>query len=90
MKCLTKVINSKDNIQYGDILVYSDVQAFLLMHDFSDEYEAKAIQIFNNGNDELGQIDYSGKYIDELVDKIYKNFGKPEKIINIKDASVQF
>jgi hypothetical protein len=50
--------------------------------------EARAIQIFNNGNEELGVIDYSGSDIKKLVNNIKQMFGEPLMIVNIKDVSI--
>jgi hypothetical protein len=88
MKCLSKIEDQNSNIKYGDILIYSNCQAYLILRNFSSEKEALSLQIFNNGNEELGEADYSAEDIETLLDKLYNNYGIPKRIVNIKDVSI--
>lgn len=88
MECLINLEDEKPEIKYGDILIYSRCQAYLIVEDYTSDVVAKAIQIFNNGNEELGMIDYSGETLDILIDALFRDFGKPVKIVNIKDVLI--
>lgn len=90
MKCLIDLKKKNPSIEYGDILIYSENKAFLIVYEHMSHSEANAIQIFNNGNKELGSIDCSNKSIESLIEELYKKYGEPIKIVNIKDVSISF
>ena len=87
MKCLNRIGVNLGEVDVGDILIYSDCKAFLIIQN-KEEYIAS--QIFNNGSERLGYIDYSDEVLRILINKLSHDFGLPEKIINISDVSISF
>lgn len=84
MICLNKI--QIQNINTGDVLIYSEQKAYLIVE---SDIEFSAIQIFNNGNEELGYINYYDTNLKDLIYRITKDYGIPKKIVNIKDVKVK-
>lgn len=83
---LVSNIENKE-IKIGDILFFSDCDAFLILNDYEKFY---AVQLLNNGNRELGRIDYSDTSITKLEDKLIRDYGKIIKIINMDNVHLGF
>jgi|GEM_PF-2880065 len=86
MKCLSKIISRNTGIKVGDILIFNTSQAFLILSLYDDFI---AVQIFNNDNEELGDITYYSDDINYLEKQLACDFG--EYIVkNMRDVSITF
>jgi hypothetical protein len=88
MKCLSKIINRNTGIKVGDILIFSNSKAFLILSGYI-HYDYMAVQIFNNGNEELGNITYCDDDINDLEEQLTGDFGK-YIVKNMRDVSITF
>lgn len=83
---LDSKLDNKNNIKVGDVLFFSDCCAYLIL-DNQDKFEA--IQILNNGNEELGYICYDSKSINELVKELIDEMeSNPIKIVHMSDIKI--
>jgi len=88
MKCLSKIISKDIGIKVGDILIFNTSQAFLILSGETN-YDYMAVQILNNGNEELGNITYCNEDINDLEEQLTGDFGKCI-VKNIRDVSITF
>jgi hypothetical protein len=82
MRLITIVENK---IDIGDIFIFSDCNAFMISK-LEDLY--LATQLLNNGNRELGFVDYSDKNIYKLKERLCHDYGTPKNIVHMKDVNL--
>jgi|688.fasta_scaffold127756_6 hypothetical protein len=86
----TKLHTISELISTGDILIFSESKAFLIIEDnHNTKVTYCATQIFNNGNEKLGFVNYSNYSIDLLYYSLKKDYGVPLKIIPISRVSIE-
>lgn len=84
MKLITS-IESESQIKLGDIIIFSDCNAFMIV---KTDIEFLAIQILNNENRELGYADYTDVSIYKLRDRLIHDYGIPKKIAHMTDVNI--
>lgn len=72
----------QNEINIGDVIIFSDSDAFMIV---KSDTEFSAIQLLNNGNRELGLIDYTDTSIYKLRDRLLHDYGVPKNIVHMKD-----
>ncbi len=87
MELITDLIRENLKVKLGDILFFSEYEAYMIVH---SDIEYSAIQILNNGNEELGHISYTDVNLDELVERLINTYDNPMKIVNMKDCKISF
>jgi len=87
LELLSKLKSYTGKIDYGHIVVFSETKAFLII---KTDIEYIAVQLLNDGNEELGYSNYTDADVDNLVKRLKNDFGTPVQVSYIDDVGIDF